>query len=388
MPDLLTVARDGPAGQRFGRLAGDAVNPCAPVGHRFQGVSAEEVGLAKVDERPETRGPCGHCAVDVGAVVEDGGLYASDVHAVEADVEHAVAGARGRNVGPQRLVVHAGAGVDLEAQFSGPASARNQHRLPAHRDLAGVEVAKALRHAGVAGLGQHVERLRSLDLMDPGLGVGDLDVHAETVGARPADEVAVGLDVPEPVLPEPDQDAVDQHAPVGPAGHAVGAAAGLHLRHVTGEQAIEQTLGVRPAELGGELAGVEPHDAPAQCPVGPEPTAGGHGDRHHAPVVDDPGRAVRKGVTVERRALVAVVPARFRQRADEVAPGDEMTCHGRSYSRFPGPTEGHTLRVPVVPDVRRARCRVASCGLSTARPSPAPPPSPACSWCTAPGRRP
>ena len=275
--------------------------------------------------------------VDVGAVVEDGGLDAADVHSVEADVDHAVSGARRGHVRPERLVVHAGASVDLEAQLSGPARARDQHRLPAHRNLAGVEIAQALRHAAVASLGQHVERSRSLDLMDPGPGVGDLDVHAETVGTRPADEVAIRLDVPEPVLVEPDQDAVDQDAAVRPAGHAVGTATRLHLRHVAGEQTIEEAFGIRPAELGGELAGVEPHDALAQRPVGSEPVAVGHGDRHHAPVVDDPGRAVRKRVAVERRALVTVVPARFRKRADEVAPGDEMTCHGCSFSRLPQP---------------------------------------------------
>ena len=162
-----------------------------------------------MDERPETSGPRGHRVVDVGAVVEDGGLDAADVHAVEADVEHAVPGARRGHVGPQRLVVHAGAGVDLEAQLSGPARAGDQHPLPAHRDLACVEVAEALRHAVVAGLGQQVERLRSLDLMDPGSRIGDVHIHVEAVGARPADEVSVGLHVPEPVLGETDQDAVD-----------------------------------------------------------------------------------------------------------------------------------------------------------------------------------
>ena len=141
--------------------------------------------------------------------------------------------------------------------------------------------------------------------------------------------------VPEPVLGEPDQNAVDQDAAVGPAGHPVGAAAGLHLRHVAGEQAIENALGVRPAELGGKLAGVEPHDAPAQRPVGPEPVGVGHGDRHHAPVVDDPGGPVHARVAVEGRALVAVVPPRFLKRADDVAPGDEMASHGCSFPKSP-----------------------------------------------------
>ena len=52
--DLLAVARDGPADKRLGRLAGDAVDPRAPVGHgRFFRASRPK----KSDLARSTKGP-------------------------------------------------------------------------------------------------------------------------------------------------------------------------------------------------------------------------------------------------------------------------------------------------------------------------------------------
>jgi hypothetical protein len=77
------------------------------------------------------------------------------------------------------------------------------------------------------------------------------------VGPEPAEEVAVGEDVPEAIEREPQQHAVHQDSAALVAGESIGAPPGLEPSHVPREHQIEQPFGVPSGDLDRPLRHVE-----------------------------------------------------------------------------------------------------------------------------------
>ena len=148
--------------------------------------------------------------VEVGARIQDTGLDTPNVHRVEPEDRHAVGLACRREMPPQRLGIVARLGVILPAQFVGVAGPGDDDLLSAETDARDTEITEGLRHAVVGGIGEYPHRVRTLDLGNEDPGIADAHVHAGRMRARPAVEIAVGLRVPEKVVGEAQQNAVDE----------------------------------------------------------------------------------------------------------------------------------------------------------------------------------
>ena len=291
----------------------------------LQCVPADEVALVELDELPEA-GPVGRqSGLDVGAVVEDPRLDAPQAHRRRRAELHPEGRPAGEQAVPEGVVVgglRAAVAVDLDPRLPCPPGAGHPQPLPADVEEAGVEVLEVLRQPAADGRVEHMERLRSLDLQHPRVRVRDPDVEADGVGLEPALELAVGLDVPEPVTGQPHHHPVHQDRAVGMAGQAVAGPTDRERLDPAGEDLLEQPARIGADDLQRLLRDVVQHDAAAQLPIVRHGVlVGGHLHRVEAVAVQAEDRLIGH-VAVGERGLPDAERAQLdrAERLDVVVP--------------------------------------------------------------------
>ena len=322
--DRAVIEVDVHAGFRRGGGADQAEQQLAAVGG-LQRVPADEVVLVELHELTETGGVGRQPGLDVGAVVEDPRLDPPEAHRRRRAELHPERRPAGEQAVPEGVVVgglRAAVAVDLDPDLPRPPGARHPQPLAAHIEEAGVEVLEVRRQPAADGRVEHVKRLGSLDLQHPRVGVAHLDVEADGVGLEPALELAVGLDVPEPVAGQPHDHAVHQDGAVGTAGKAVAGPPDRESLDPAGEDLLKQPARIGADDLERLLRDVVQHHAAPQLPVvGDRVLVGGRLHRVEAVAVQAEDRLIGC-VAVGERGLPDAERAQLdsAERLDVVVP--------------------------------------------------------------------